>query len=93
MVLPNKSMADISRCILESADKTNVSRFFSEAPWLQEQVNERRVSSMLEQTKGVRGPEAASALLLDDTLCEQGPGGAPSLFEYVDRHYNHGEHT
>ena len=89
MVLPNKSMANISRCILESADKTNVSRFFSEAPWLQEQVNERRVSSMLEQTKGVRGPEAASALILDDTLCEH----VGSLFEYVDRHYNHGENT
>jgi len=31
--LPNKSMANISRCIVESADKTNLSRFFSEAPW------------------------------------------------------------
>ena len=89
MVLPNKSMANISRCILESADKTNVSRFISEAPWVEEQVNERRVSSMLEQTQGVRGPEAASALLLDDTLCEH----VGSLFEHVDHHYNHGDHT
>ena len=32
MVLANKSMANISRCLLESADKTNLSRFFSEAP-------------------------------------------------------------
>jgi hypothetical protein len=32
MVLSNKSMANISRCLLESADKTNLSRFFSEAP-------------------------------------------------------------
>ena len=30
MVLPNKSLANISRCILNSADKTNVSRFFSQ---------------------------------------------------------------
>ena len=33
IVLPNKSLANIARCILESADKTNLSRFLSEAPW------------------------------------------------------------
>ena len=33
IVLPNKSMANIARCVLDSADKTNVSRFLSEAPW------------------------------------------------------------
>ena len=27
IVLPNKSMANIARCILDSADKTNLSRF------------------------------------------------------------------
>ena len=32
MVLPNKSLTNIARCMLESADKTNLSRFFSEAP-------------------------------------------------------------
>jgi hypothetical protein len=26
MVLPNKSMANIARCVVESADKTNLSR-------------------------------------------------------------------
>jgi hypothetical protein len=41
MVLPNKSMASISRCILDSADKTNISRYLSEAPWFQKQVNGR----------------------------------------------------
>ena len=50
MVLANKSMANISRCLLESADKTNLSRFFSEAPWEQEKVNEKRITYMLEQT-------------------------------------------
>ncbi|MBT9141118.1 MAG: hypothetical protein DDT30_01705 [Dehalococcoidia bacterium] len=49
MVLPNKSMANIARCVLDSADKTNLSRFFSEAPWFQDQVNDRRVSYLLEQ--------------------------------------------
>ena len=89
MVLPNKSMANITRCILDSADKTNLSRFFSEAPWFQNQMNDRRLRYMRTQTKAVRLPKEQSALVLDDTLCEH----VGSLFEYVDRHYNHGECT
>ena len=42
IVLPNKSMANIARCILDSADKTNLSRFLSEAPWREDAVNRRR---------------------------------------------------
>jgi SRSO17 transposase len=89
IVLDNKSLANITRCVLESADKTNLSRFFSEAPWFQERVNDRRVAYLLQQTKGIRGPKADSALILDDTLCEH----VGSLFAYVDRHYNHGDDT
>ena len=51
IVLPNKSMANITRCILESADKTNLSRFLSEAPWREDAINGRRVRFMLQQTK------------------------------------------
>lgn len=87
MVLDNKSMANISRCIVDSADKTNLSRFFSEAPWFQETVNERRITYLLEQTASHRRPTQASCLALDDTLCEH----VGSLFEYVDRHYDHAE--
>src|SRR5688572_1851348 len=43
MVLPNKSMANIARCVLESADKTNLSRFLSEASWREDEVNRRRI--------------------------------------------------
>jgi SRSO17 transposase len=89
IVLDNKSLANITRCVLESADKTNLSRFFSEAPWFQDRVNDRRVTYLLQQTKGVCGPKADSALILDDTLCEH----VGSLFDYVDRHYNHGDNT
>ena len=89
IVLDNKSLANITRCVLESADKTNLSRFFSDAPWFQEQVNDRRVAYLLQQTKEVRGPKADAVLILDDTLCEH----VGSLFEYVDRHYNHGDDT
>ncbi|MCI0352236.1 MAG: transposase, partial [Acidobacteriales bacterium] len=89
MVLDNKSLANIARCVLDSADKTNLSRFFSEAPWFQEQVNARRVRYLLQQTKTVRRVKAQSALIVDDTLCEY----VGRLFEYVDRHYNHGDET
>jgi len=87
MVLSNKSMANISRCLLESADKTNLSRFFSEAPWEQEQVNEKRITYMLEQTAECRRKAAQSCVIVDDTLCEH----VGSVFEYVDRHYDHCE--
>ena len=87
MVLENKSMANISNCILNSADKTNLSRFFSEAPWLEKEINDRRVAYMLEQTTPPRRPAKASSLILDDTLCEH----VGSLFEYVDRHYDHSD--
>src|SRR5467141_3589971 len=89
MVLDNKSLANRARCVLESADKTNLSRFFSDAPWFQDHVNDRRLTSLLQQTKAVRGPKADAALILDDTLCEH----VGSLFDYVDHHYNHGDDT
>jgi SRSO17 transposase len=87
MVLSNKTMANISRCLIDSADKTNLSRFFSEAPWLESQVNDRRIEYMLEQTAPHRRKPKDSCLVLDDTLCEH----VGSLFEYVDKHYDHCE--
>ncbi|MBV7328680.1 hypothetical protein KFU94_10550 [Chloroflexi bacterium TSY] len=36
-------MANIARCILDSADKTNVSRYLSEAPWRAEKLNDERI--------------------------------------------------
>ncbi len=85
IVLENKSLANISRCILESADKTNLSRFLSQAPWSGQKVNNERVKYMLNQTVKQRKTAAESYLILDDTLCEH----VGSLFDYVDRHYNH----
>ncbi len=85
MVLENKSLANISRCILESADKTNLSRFLSQAPWSEKEVNSERIKYLLNQTANHRQTAEESYLILDDTLCEH----VGSLFEYVDRHYNH----
>jgi hypothetical protein len=89
IVLDNKSLANITRCVLERADKTNLSRFFSEAPWFQDRVNDRRLTYLLQHTQAVHGPKTDAVLILDDTLCEH----VGSLFDYVDRHYNHGHDT
>ena len=89
IVLDNKSLTNMTRCVLESADKTNLSRFFSEAPWFQDRVNDRRVAYLLQQTKEVHGAKADALLIRADTLCEH----VGSLFDYVDRHYNHGDDT
>src|SRR6266436_9333498 len=89
MVLDNKSLANITRCVRERADKTHLSRFFSEAPWFQERVNDRRLTYLLQQTQAVRGPKTDAVLILDDPLCEH----VGSLFDYVDRHDNHGNDT
>jgi hypothetical protein len=89
IVLPNKSMANIAHCILDSPDKTNVARFFSEAPWRADEVNRRRIRFMLQQTQPHRRRRRESLLVLDDTLCEH----VGSLFDHVDRHYNHGDGT
>jgi SRSO17 transposase len=89
VVLENKSMANIARSVLASADKTNVSRFFSAADWDPTAVNDRRIGYLLAQTRGQRQRKAESVLVLDDTLCEH----VGSLFEHVDRHYNHGDGT
>ena len=89
MVLPNKSMANIARCTVKSSDKTNLSRYFSSDRWAQEQINDRRVSYVLKETKHVCLAKERSALILDDTLCEH----VGSLFEYIDHHYDHGENT
>lgn len=89
IVLDNKSLANMSRCILDSADKTNLSRFLSLSPWQPSEVDERRVQYMLGQTSEVRQDASHSYLILDDTLCEH----VGSLFEYIDRHYNHSNNT
>lgn len=89
IVLPHKSVAHMVRCILDSADKTNLSRFLSEAPWREHEVNCRRIRFMLQQTKPHRRRRRDSLVVIDDTLCEHGG----SLFDHVDRHDHHGNGT
>jgi len=89
IVLDNKTMANISRCVLSSSDKTNLSRFFSEADWSSEAVNEERIRYVLEKTAAHRLGSKKSILSLDDTLLEH----VGSLFEYIAKHYNHSNGT
>src|SRR5215213_757536 len=63
MVLPNKSLTNIARCVLDSADKTNLSRFFSEAPWTEAEVNDRRITYLLTQTAKQRRSGTDSAII------------------------------
>ena len=86
IVLENKTMANIARCVLESADKTNLSRFFSQENWNPEELNRRRIAFLLEKTKRQRRGGRKSVLSLDDTLLEH----VGNLFDYIDKHYNHG---
>ena len=88
-VLDNKTMANITRCLLDSADKSNLSRFFSEAKWSGAEVNEYRLEYMLQETNQQRRSAKYSVLPIDDTLCEH----VGNLFEYVDKHYNHSDQS
>jgi hypothetical protein len=89
IVFPNKSLANMARGILDSADKTNLSRFLSEAPWREDAINRRRIPFMLQQTKPHRRHRRDSLVVLDDTLCEH----VGNLFDSVDHHDNHGDGT
>ena len=66
-MLPNKSMANIARCILKSADKSNLSRFLSEAPWREGEGNRRRIRFILQQTTPHRYRRRESLVVIDDT--------------------------
>jgi SRSO17 transposase len=89
MVLPNKSLAKMARCILDSADKTQLSRFLAEAPWREQEGNRRRIRFMLQQSMPHRRRHGDSLVVIDDTLCAH----VGSLFDQVDRHDNHGDGT
>jgi hypothetical protein len=77
IILPHSSVTHMARCILDSADKTNLARFLTEAPWREGEVNRRRIPFILQQTTPHRPRRRESLGILEATLCE--PGG--SLFD------------
>jgi hypothetical protein len=72
IVLPNKSLAHRACCLLDSADNTNLSRFFAEASWREEEVNRRRIRFMLQQTTPHRCRRRESLLALDESPVRTG---------------------
>jgi hypothetical protein len=82
-------MANIARCILGSADNTNLPRSLSEASWRQDAVNRRRIRFMLQQTTCHRQRRRDSTVAPDGILCER----VGSLCDSVDRDYKHGDGT
>ncbi len=89
IVLPNQSLANMARCLLDSPDNTNLSRLRSEAPWRADELNRRRIRCMLQQTMPHRQRRRESLVVLDDTRCAH----VGSLFDQVDRHDNHSDGT
>ena len=85
IVLPNQRRAHIARGLLESADKTHLSRCFSEAPWREAAVNRRRRRFLRQPTTPHRRRRRASLLAIDETVCEH----VGSRFDDSDRHDNH----
>jgi hypothetical protein len=89
IVLDNQSLANSTRCGLARADKTNLARFFSAAPWFPDRVNARRLGSLLQHTKAVCSPKADALLSLEEPLCEH----VGSLCDSGDRHSPQGDDT
>jgi hypothetical protein len=54
-----------------------------------EAVNQERIAYLLQKTERHRVGAGKSVLAIDDTLSEH----VGSLFEYIDKHYNHGNNT
>ena len=93
MVLSNKSMSNMVRCVLDSADKTNLSRFFTESPWFQIRLMTVGYGIFSSRRNRHNFPKDKSALVIElyDTLCNT--CRVQKVFEYIDRHYNHGDDT
>ena len=89
IVLPNQSLANMARCILDSADKPHLSRLLSAAPGREDAINHRRIRFMRHQTTPHRRRRRDSVVIIDETLCEQ----VGRLFDDVDRHDNHRDGT
>lgn len=87
IVLPRQRMAHSARCILDSADNTNLSRVLSEASWREDAVHHRRLRCMLQQPASHRRHRRDSMVAIDDTLCEH----VGRLFASGDRHDHHGD--
>jgi hypothetical protein len=87
MVLEAKSLANISRCTLESADQSNLSRFLSAAPWLPDAVNQRRVAYLLshpDHSMDIVPLELSIPQNLTRTSCCRENHDSTAIISYID---------
>lgn len=84
IVAERKNFSQIARCMVQSADHTNVDRFMNNQLWSGTRFNDRRVEFIYERTKGQDASQPGD-LVIDDTLDEH----VGTLFEHIARHYDH----
>lgn len=87
LVRPHKRVANRGRCLLASADNTHLSRFLSEAPWREPEVNRRRSRVLRPQTTRHRRRRRDSLVVIAETRCAH----VGSLVDPGDRPDHHGD--
>lgn len=86
VVVERKNFSQIASRMINSADKTNISRFMNNKLWSGKELNDQRVKLIYEQTKEYEGKKPGY-LILDDTLDEH----VGTMFEHIAKHYDHSE--
>jgi len=86
IVVEKKNFSQIANHLIESADKTNISRFMNNELWSGKELNDKRVELIYQQTKQYDSKKPGY-LILDDTLDEH----VGTMFEHIARHYDHCE--
>ncbi len=84
IVAERKNFSQIARCLVESADYTNIDRFMNSELWSGTALNDHRVRLIYERTRSIDRNQQA-CLIIDDTLDEH----TGTLFEHISRHYDH----
>lgn len=84
IVADRKNFSQIARCLVESADYTNIDRFMNSALWSGTELNDQRVKLIYERTLSI-DRKHEGWLIIDDTLDEH----TGTLFEHMARHYDH----
>lgn len=86
VVVEKKNFSQIASRMINSADKTNISRFMSNKLWSGKELNNERVKLIYEATKRYESKKPGY-LIIDDTLDEH----VGTMFEHIARHYDHSE--
>ena len=86
VVVERKNFSQIASRMINSADKTNISRFMNNELWSGEELNDERVKLIYQRTKQYDGKKPGY-LIFDDTLDEH----VGTMFEHIARHYDHSD--